>query len=99
MAQANHHVGEITAADIESVFGSDIGAVRFASFCNAVLVDQANVAMTDFPILSEKRGPDGGFDAEWSVPPTAIGFSSPLAAIGWNVFQYKVPEHYWRWSR
>lgn len=79
---------EITALIVESVFGQQDGAYRFANFCNAVIVAETGGVTASLPILSEKPGADGSFDGEWNIPITG-GFSNPFAEIGWNIFQFK----------
>ena len=81
---------EITAEMIEDVFGKHSDSVRFANFCNAVVVAEASASATTIPILSEKPGADGGMDAEWTIPAdVSSDFKSPFGLPGWNVLQYK----------
>ncbi|MGB7749878.1 MAG: hypothetical protein WBN75_21625 [Verrucomicrobiia bacterium] len=81
---------EITAEMIEDVFGKHSDSVRFANFCNAVVMVERFASATTIPILSEKPGADGGMDAEWTIPADASSdFKSPFGLPGWNVFQYK----------
>jgi hypothetical protein len=42
---------EITAEEIESVFGQNSAAHRFANFCNAVIVAEGTSAITTLPVL------------------------------------------------
>lgn len=81
---------EITAEMIEDIFSKNSDSIRFANFCNAVIVAEGLVAPPTLPILSEKPGADGGIDSEWTIPaePTS-SFTSPFLSPGWNVFQYK----------
>ena len=81
---------EITAEMIEDVFGKHSDSVRFANFCNAVVMAEGSAAATTIPILSEKPGADGGMDGEWTIPAdVSSAFKSPFGLPGWNVFQYK----------
>jgi hypothetical protein len=81
---------EITAEKIEDVFGKHSDSVRFANFCNAVVIAEGSASVTTIPILSEKPGADGGIDGEWTVPADVSSDSkSPFGLPGWNVFQYK----------
>lgn len=80
---------EITAELIETTFGSNGVSSRFVSFCNAVISSASSFPLPSFPIVSEKPGADGGFDAEWQIPINANNFNSPFAEIGWNTFQFK----------
>jgi hypothetical protein len=81
---------EITAEMIEDVFGKHSDSVRFANFCNAVVMAEGSASATAIPILSEKPGADGGMDAEWTIPANVSSdFKSPFGLPGWNVFQYK----------
>src|ERR1035437_7632248 len=59
---------EITAEMIEDVFGKHSDSVRFANFCNAVVMAEDSASATTILILSEKPGADGGMDAEWTIP-------------------------------
>lgn len=82
---------EITAEMIEDIFGNHSDSVRFANFCNAVVVAVGSTSAPTIPILSEKPGADGGMDAEWTIPAdVSSDFKSPFGLPGWNVFQYKV---------
>jgi len=85
-----NHGNEITADDIERVFGQNASSGRFANFCNAVIVAEGTSAISTFPILSEKPGADGSFDGEWDVklPPRKLT-PNPFGQRGWNVFQFK----------
>lgn len=78
--------GEISAHQLESAFGGS--APRFASFCNAVLASKALSAALGYPVLSEKPGPDGSFDGEWTIA-HSLAPCAGLAVGGWNVFQFK----------
>jgi len=81
---------EITAELIEATFGTVGTGVRFANFCNAVILAECSGPIPSIPVLSEKAGADGSFDGEWTIdlsPETA--FSNPFAEVGWNVFQFK----------
>ncbi|HEY3762710.1 MAG TPA: hypothetical protein VGN23_13270 [Verrucomicrobiae bacterium] len=81
---------EITAEMIEDVFGKHSDSVRFANFCNAVVMAESSASATTIPILSEKPGADGGMDAEWTITADASSdFKSPFGLPGWNVFQFK----------
>jgi hypothetical protein len=81
---------EITAEMIEDIFGNHSDSVRFANFCNAVVVAVGSPSAPTIPILSEKPGADGGMDAEWTIPAdVSSDFKSPFGLPGWNVFQYK----------
>ncbi len=81
---------EVTAEFIEDTFGRHSDSVRFANFCNSVVVAVSSRSMPTMPILSEKAGADGGIDGEWTIPPDRVAdFSSPFALPGWNVFQFK----------
>jgi hypothetical protein len=78
---------EITAELIEDVFGKHSDSVRFANFCNAVVLAESSASVSTLPILSEKPGADGGMDAEWTIPSDALpDFKSPFGLPGWNVF-------------
>lgn len=81
---------EITAELIEDLFGKQSDSVRFANFCNSVIIAQSSAMASATQILSEKPGADGGIDAEWTIPVDGtIDFKSPFGSAGWNVFQYK----------
>ena len=81
---------EITAETIEEVFGKHSNSVRFANFCNAVVIAEGSASATTIPILSEKPGAEGGMDGEWTIPAdVSPDFKSPFGMPGWNVFQYK----------
>src|SRR5208282_5393315 len=81
---------EITAEKIEDVFGKHSDSVRFANFCNAVVMAEGSASVTTIPILSEKPGADGGIDGEWTIPAdVSSDFKSLFGLPGWNVFQYK----------
>ena len=81
---------EVTAETIEAVFGKHSDSVRFANFCNAVLMAEGSASAMTIPILSEKPGADGGMDGEWTIhADVSSEFNSPFGLPGWNVFQYK----------
>src|SRR6266513_4425983 len=81
---------EVTAELIEDVFGKHSDSVRFANFCNSVVIAEGSASAPTIPILSEKPGADGGMDAEWTIPiDISLDFNSPFLLPGWNVFQYK----------
>jgi hypothetical protein len=81
---------EITAELIEDVFGKHSDSVRFANFCNAVVIAEGSTSVPTIPILSEKPGADGGMDGEWTIPVDVLtDFKSPFGLLGWNVLQYK----------
>ena len=79
---------EITAADVEHAFGVATESGRFTSLCNALLAAKAASASIGYPTLSEKAGPDGSFDGEWTISADANSVGG-LAIAGWNVFQFK----------
>lgn len=81
---------EITAELIEDVFGKHSDSVRFANFCNSVVIAQCSAYPPTIPILSEKPGADGGMDGEWTIPADASAdFKSTFGLQGWNAFQFK----------
>ncbi len=85
-----NHGNEITAEEIETVFGQKTSSARFANFCNAVIVAEGTSTISTLPVLSEKPGADGSFDGEWDVKSLSgklIG--NPFVQRGWNVFQFK----------
>jgi len=81
---------EVTAELIEDVFGKHSDSVRFAGFCNSVVIAEGSASAPTVPTLSEKPGADGGMDGEWTIPADGTSdFKSPFGLPGWNVFQYK----------
>jgi DNA-binding MarR family transcriptional regulator len=84
------HGNEITAEQIELIFGQHGDSGRFANFCNTVIVAEGISGISRPPVLSEKPGPDGCFDGEWDVElSTKESAANPFAQIGWNIFQFK----------
>jgi len=74
---------EITAELIEDVFGKHSDSVRFANFCNAVVIAESSAFAPTIPILSEKPGADGGMDGEWTIPAgVSPEFKSAFAGPG-----------------
>ena len=81
------NVNEITATMVEDAFDHS-SEKRFTCLCNAVVASKALSASVGYPALTEKPGPDGSIDCEWTIPAgseSASGFGRP----GWNVLQYK----------
>jgi hypothetical protein len=78
----------ITPADIEAKFGTPAGVTAFPNFCNTVIVS-AGLAVSSFPSLSDKPGPDGGKDGEWLLTDDEAIARWPFTSVGWNVFQFK----------
>jgi hypothetical protein len=87
------HSNEITAEVIESTFGRQGGAVRFANFCNAVIIAEGANSACGLPVLSEKPGADGCLDGEWDIPTSEPAVTeastNPFSLPGWNVYQFK----------
>lgn len=81
------NVNEITAEIVEDAFDS-ASAARFTSLCNAIVAAKTLSAEVGYPSLSEKPGPDGSIDGEWTVP-GGSGTAGGLGRPGWNVLQYK----------
>ncbi|HRE83566.1 MAG TPA: ATP-binding protein, partial [Opitutaceae bacterium] len=81
-------MGPITAETIEMTFGQANSGAAFANFCNAVVTSTSVSAALGYPVLSERPGPDGSFDGEWTIP-AATSISTTFGMPGWNVFQYK----------
>jgi hypothetical protein len=87
---AMNHGNEITAEQIEMVFGLNGASGRFANFCNAAIVAEGTSAISRFPVLSEKPGADGCFDGEWNIElREGELLENPFAKAGWNIFQFK----------
>lgn len=81
------NVNEVSAETIEDAFDSG-NAARFTLLCNSVVAAKALSAEVGYPALSEKPGPDGSIDGEWTVP-AGSGTAGGLGRPGWNVLQYK----------
>lgn len=81
---------DINLTDVERQFGTADGKVRFARFCNAVIVAEAEGPLPSLPRLDDSPGPDGGFDGSWTLPDDPLADNArPFARVGWNAFQFK----------
>lgn len=82
------NLNEVSAVDVEHAFGLATESGRFTSLCNALLASKTLSAAVGYPSLSEKPGPDGSLDGEWTISADFAGLGG-LAIAGWNVFQFK----------
>ena len=73
--------GQIDAATIEDFFWAKSRSLRCILQCG-----NRGQGDSGYPVLSEKPGPDGSIDGEWTIKGD-IG--NGLAIPGWNVFQFK----------
>lgn len=81
---------DISLTDVERQFGDAEGKVRFARFCNALIVAEAKGPLPSLPRLDDSPGPDGGFDGSWTVLDDALADNTrPFARVGFNAFQFK----------